>query len=97
MPCDPPKLVAEIVSKDLHRNHRHCFTLRGLTLPGMIDEPGSFSGKINSPKPQRGPEASQRTSFAIFINDAASVLNAPLREHQLIMCGECGKLIRGVI
>src|SRR6185436_20995776 len=50
----------------------------GFTLPGMIDDPGSFSGRTNSPKPQRGPDASQRTSFAIFINDAASVLIAPL-------------------
>ena len=27
----------------------------GFTLPGMIDEPGSFSGRISSPRPQRGP------------------------------------------
>src|ERR1700731_644478 len=43
----------------------------GLTLPGMIDEPGSFSGKRSSPKPQRGPEASQRMSLAIFIEPGA--------------------------
>src|SRR6266852_2739001 len=43
----------------------------GLTLPGMIDEPGSFSGSSSSPKPQRGPEASQRISLAIFISDTA--------------------------
>src|SRR6188472_4721624 len=52
----------------------HCV---GLTLPGMIDEPGSFSGSTSSPSPQRGPDASQRTSLAIFISDAASVLSAP--------------------
>ena len=50
----------------------------GLTLPGMMEEPGSFSGMISSPRPQRGPEASQRTSLAIFISEAASVLSAPL-------------------
>jgi hypothetical protein len=33
---------------------------------GMIDEPGSFAGKTSSSKPQRGPEASQRMSLAIF-------------------------------
>ena len=44
----------------------------------MIDEPGSFSGRISSPRPARGPEASQRMSFAIFISDAASVFSAPL-------------------
>src|ERR1051326_6576480 len=26
----------------------------GFTLPGMIEEPGSFSGMTNSPKPQHG-------------------------------------------
>src|ERR1700747_2939338 len=50
----------------------------GLTLPGMILEPGSFSGRVSSPKPQRGPEASQRMSLAIFMSEAARVLRAPL-------------------
>ena len=50
----------------------------GLTLPGMIDEPGSFSGMRNSPKPQRGPLASQRISLAILLRLAAKVLSAPL-------------------
>jgi hypothetical protein len=27
-----------------------------LTLPGMIEEPGSFSGNSSSPRPVRGPE-----------------------------------------
>src|SRR5438094_10610724 len=52
----------------------------GLTLPGMIDEPGSFSGIINSLSPQRGPDASQRMSLAIFISEAASVFKAPLQK-----------------
>ena len=50
----------------------------GFTFPGMIDEPGSFSGSIISPKPQRGPDASQRMSLAIFIRLVAKVLSAPL-------------------
>ena len=49
----------------------------GLTLPGMIDDPGSFSGIDSSPSPHRGPEASHRTSFATFMNVAASVFKAP--------------------
>src|SRR6516164_4383926 len=32
----------------------------GLTLPGMIEEPGSFSGRINSPSPERGLEPMKR-------------------------------------
>jgi hypothetical protein len=31
----------------------HCV---GFTLPGMIEEPGSFSGRTISPRPERGPE-----------------------------------------
>ncbi len=45
----------------------------GFTFPGMIELPGSFSGIVISPIPQRGPDASQRTSLAIFIRDTASV------------------------
>src|SRR5471032_448618 len=52
----------------------HCV---GLTLPGMIELPGSFSGMEISPMPQRGPEDNQRTSLAIFISDAANPFNAP--------------------
>ena len=49
----------------------------GLTLPGMIELPGSFSGIVISPRPERGPDAIQRTSLAIFISAVARVLNAP--------------------
>ena len=49
----------------------------GFTLPGMMDEPGSFSGRASSPSPQRGPEPSQRTSSAIFISETARVRSAP--------------------
>ncbi len=51
----------------------------GLTLPGMIELPGSFSGIVISPRPERGPLASQRTSLAILNNAAASDFSAPCR------------------
>ena len=50
----------------------------GLTLPGIILEPGSFSGMINSPRPQRGPDDNSRISLAIFIRLQATVFKAPL-------------------
>ena len=50
----------------------------GLILPGMIEEPGSFSGIFSSAKPARGPQAYQRTSLAIFISAPASVRRAAL-------------------
>ena len=44
----------------------------------MIEEPGSFSGNSSSPRPQRGPEASQRMSLAIFIRATASPRSAAI-------------------
>ena len=49
----------------------------GLTLPGMMEEPGSLAGMLISPRPTRGPDASHRTSLAIFIMSQASALTAP--------------------
>ncbi|MNR05597.1 hypothetical protein D3C85_1216380 [compost metagenome] len=49
----------------------------GLTLPGMIDDPGSLSGITISPIPQRGPELNIRTSLATFIKATAVRFKAP--------------------
>ena len=49
----------------------------GLTLPGMIELPGSFSGMRSSARPERGPELSKRMSFAILESAAARVFSAP--------------------
>jgi hypothetical protein len=45
----------------------------GFTFPGMI-EGSFFSGMINSPIPERGPEANIRMSFAILFNETANCL-----------------------
>jgi hypothetical protein len=47
----------------------------------MIELPGSFSGIEISPMPLRGPLASHRTSFAIFVRLAASVRSVPCRSR----------------
>merc|ERR1712008_46303 len=49
----------------------------GLTLPGIIELPGSFSGRDNSPRPHRGPEAKNLRSLAIFIMEQDMTLRAP--------------------
>src|SRR5690625_2229857 len=41
-------------------------TMTGLTLPGMIDEPGCRSGMYSSPRPVFGPEPIQRKSLLIL-------------------------------
>jgi len=49
----------------------------GLTLPGIIEEPGSFSGRISSPNPDLGPEPRNLISFAILKIAPAVVLRDP--------------------
>ena len=44
----------------------------------MIELPGSLAGSSSSPRPQRGPEASQRMSLAIFISATATPRSAAL-------------------
>ena len=76
-PLDPATLIATLLPMTCAQTMvmaSHCV---GLTLPGMMDEPGSFSGNDNSPRPQRGPEPRNRISFAIFISETATVFNAP--------------------
>ena len=51
--------------------------MTGLTLPGMIEEPGCVAGSASSYSPQRGPDPSQRMSLAIFDNEIAIVLSSP--------------------
>ena len=49
----------------------------GLTLPGMIEEPGSFSGISSSAKPARGPHDKSRMSLPILYSETASVRSVP--------------------
>lgn len=43
----------------------------------MMDDPGSFSGSMSSPRPHLGPDASKRMSLTTFMRDTAIVLSAP--------------------
>ena len=51
--------------------------MTGLTLPGMMEDPGWTAGSRSSPRPARGPEPIQRMSLAIFISAVAYVRSAP--------------------
>ncbi len=48
--------------------------ITGLTLPGIIEEPGCAGGSVISAKPVLGPELKRRKSFAILINSIANTL-----------------------
>jgi hypothetical protein len=45
----------------------------GLTLPGMMELPGSFSGSEISPSPERGPEPRKRRSFYASVSNDTPV------------------------
>ncbi|MNU84990.1 hypothetical protein D3C71_747210 [compost metagenome] len=77
LPLAPPMLMATSLPITWAHSMVSASLWVGLTLPGMMEEPGSFSGMLSSPSPLRGPLASQRTSLAIFIRLAARVLRAP--------------------
>ena len=62
-------VVTEYLRADLV-SASHCV---GLTLPGMIEEPGSFAGSFSSPSPERGPDPRSRMSLAILWSDTARV------------------------
>ncbi len=50
--------------------------MTGLTLPGMIDEPGCTAGRVISPKPVRGPDDIRRRSSMILSRSTASPRSA---------------------
>lgn len=65
-------------------------------LPGIILLPGSFSGKISSPRPERGPEPRNRISFAIFIRLQAVVFMAPLSSTKASWAARASNLFGAV-
>ena len=66
----------------------------GFTLPGMIEEPGSFSGMLISPRPPRGPGPATHIVGDLH-QGAAKVLTAPWANDQGVVAGEIGELVGG--
>ena len=69
----------------------HCV---GFTLPGMIEEPGSFSGSDQFAETERGPEPRKRMSLAILNSDAATVLMRAVANDHRVVRGERLELVR---
>ena len=65
----------------------HCV---GLTLPGMMLLPGSFSGSLSSPSPHLGPEPRNRMSLAICMYDILCQVFLTLSCHCKAYCLEAG-------
>ena len=74
-PPRPPIVTAASLPTTWHATIITLSQITGLTLPGMIDEPGCVAGSDSSNRPQRGPEPSQRMSLAILVRLTAIVLS----------------------
>lgn len=62
----------------------------------MIEEPGSFSGRDNSPNPHLGPDPKNLISFAIFIKDTANEFSAPLKKTKASFVASDSNLLGAV-
>ena len=62
-----------MITNNLYANHSNGLRLRWVHFSGIIEEPGSLDGNINSPYPARGPEPRNLMSLAIFIKQTAVV------------------------
>ena len=69
----------------------------GLTFPGIIDDPGSFSGNCISPKPDLGPEPSNLISLAILNNEAARVFKLPETSTSVSCVARASNLFEDVL
>src|SRR5437870_3046192 len=82
----PPAAAASAIAWSLAATWKHAIwtasATEGLTLPGMIDDPGSTSGRRSSPRPAAGPEARSRRSKQILPRSTARARSAP--EHARI-------------
>jgi len=62
----------------------------------MIDEPGSFSGRAISPRPERGPEPRKRISLAILNRETATELRAPWASTSASLVARASNLLGAV-
>src|SRR5262245_25775503 len=69
----------------------------GLVLPGMIDDPSSLLGRINSPRTERGPEPRRRMSFAILKSAVAAELIAPCTNTYASCAAMCSNLLGALV
>ena len=77
LPAAPATVMATSLPMTCAQAIRVASGTTGLTLPGMMLDPGCRSGRWISPSPVRGPELIQRRSLQIFVRLTATTLRAP--------------------
>ena len=93
LPCEPAKATAASLPITWATTWVTASASTGLTLPGMIDEPGWRSGRRISARPVRGPLAIQRMSLAILTSATASARSSPDRLDQAVPGAVGGEVV----
>src|SRR5664279_991958 len=92
LPAAPPNTTAASLPMTWATTWQTASHSTGLTLPGMIDEPGCRSGRNSSVSPVRGPEPIHRMSLLILFRPAAIVRTAP-DSYQAVTCTLCLEVV----
>mmetsp|Transcript_36472 Transcript_36472/g.89976 ORF Transcript_36472/g.89976 Transcript_36472/m.89976 type:complete len:266 (+) Transcript_36472:2262-3059(+) len=83
--CSCPASDAMVMATSCPITWKHTwFTTSGITgliLPGMMDDPGAMGGRLISPNPQRGPEASRRRSLHVLDSLTLTRRSMPLKRR----------------
>ena len=96
-PLDPPIVTAILLPITWAHNIVRASHWVGLTFPGMMLDPGSFSGRMSSPSPLRGPLPKNLISFAIFINPTAMVFKVPWNSTMASLVAKLSNLLGAVV
>ena len=95
LPDAPPMLMATSLPITCAHDHRQRLALRRVDLARHDRaSPARSRGCVSSPRPQRGPAASQRTSLAIFISARGQRLQRAVRVHERVVRGQRRELVR---
>ena len=77
LPLAPPQAIATSLPTTWAATCIIISDMTGLTLPGMIEDPGWSDGILISEIPDVGPDPRKRMSLAILNRDTATVRSAP--------------------
>ena len=92
-PAAPPNATAASLPMTCVQTWQTASQMTGLTLPGMIDEPGCRSGILISPSPVRGPEPISRRSLQILYRLTAIVRGHAACRDQAVPRAGCLEMV----
>ena len=97
LPAAPPNATAASFPITCVHTWHTASQMTGLTLPGMIDEPGCRSGIEISPSPARGPDPIQRRSLQILYRLTAVTRKTPLASTSASRAPAASKWFRACV